>query len=160
MAVARSRSKMQPVEKPAVELAYLLPLVELLICWTLLFVANPDLPRQISASLHPRPAVSGTVSEKERLQTPISAIRDWRASVTHVVWLINAPGCGRNWQLQRGRGLTVGSPVDSRTYLRGALYFGRWPQCRSGLVPGGGSIGFSIVTADPTRSDGWPAYWL
>ena len=81
---------MQSQEKPVVQLAYLLPLTELLICWTLLFFANPDLPHQISASLHPPP--TSRASETERLQAPISATRDWRANVTQVMWLTNAPG--------------------------------------------------------------------
>lgn len=81
---------MKSAETSGIQLAYLLPLAELSICWTLLFVVNPDLPRQIRASLHPPP--TSKAAETERLEADFGAIDHWRVNATQVVWLENTPG--------------------------------------------------------------------
>jgi len=81
---------MPSAEKPGVQLAYFLPVLELLIFWTLVFVSIPDLRREIHVSLHPPDA--SAASEKERLLASEGKSQDWQIGVPQVAWLANVPG--------------------------------------------------------------------
>lgn len=72
--------------------AYLLPLVELLVCWTILPISNPGIFRQLAAALHGPDSTAVPLSQGDRLAAAFKAADEWHAEPAQVIWLVNMPG--------------------------------------------------------------------
>lgn len=71
--------------------AYLLPIAELLLCWTLLPIADPSIGREIGRSVHPIGPIK-TLSTADRSYAAFLANSDWQLSASQTIWLVNVPG--------------------------------------------------------------------